>query len=80
MDTTAATRPLSLKTNVTQGERAELLSLGFTPGQIERLSVLRAVYPLIDQIYTKEELQRLLFLKWLHEQWSPDHTAQPLDA
>jgi hypothetical protein len=80
MSATATTRRLTLASNVTQGELAELSALGFSPTQIHRLVELRAIYPLLEQVYTKEELQRLLFLKWLHTQWSGDHTAEPLDA
>lgn len=66
--------------DVTQMERAELLSLGFTLAQIQRLAAMRAVYPLIEQIYTKEELHRLLFLKWLHARWSNMDEYVRLDA
>lgn len=80
MSATATSRRTTLAAKVTQGECAELSALGFSPAQIHRLAELRAMYPLMEQIYTKEELQRLLFLKWLHAQWSGDLSAETLAA
>lgn len=70
MTATATARRAAPSWDVTQEEHAELMSFGFTLAQIQRLAEMRAVYPLIEQIYTKEEMQRLLFLKWLHARWS----------
>lgn len=57
-------------TRATPRERAELERVGFTPVQIDRLVALRAAYPLMEEIFTQEELKRLLFLQWLHSKWS----------
>ena len=43
----------------------ELEQLGFTAGQIARLEALREVYPLIEMVDSAEQLQRLVFLRWL---------------
>lgn len=80
MTASATARRAAPNWNVTQQERAELMNLGFTQAQIQRLAAMRAVYPLIEQIYTKEELHRLLFLKWLHARWSNMDEYVRLDA
>jgi hypothetical protein len=59
----------------TQGS-VELEQLGFTPEQIARLTALREVYPLIEMVDSAEQLQRLVFLRWLHTTRSqPDDMA-----
>jgi hypothetical protein len=40
---------------------------GFSGAEIERLSALRAQYP-VAEFFTGAELQRLNFLKWRREQ------------
>jgi hypothetical protein len=59
-------------------ETVELEQLGFTPDQIARLTALREVYPLIEMVDSAEQLQRLVFLRWLHTTRSqPDDTVAP---
>jgi hypothetical protein len=56
----------------------ELEQLGFTPEQIARLAALRELYPLIEMVDSAEQLQRLVFLRWLHTTRSqPDDTMAP---
>jgi hypothetical protein len=80
MSATTTTRRFTLAVDVSPRERAELAALGFSPAQVLRLAELRALYPLLEQVYSKEELQRLLFLKWLHEQWTGNRADRPLQA
>lgn len=54
----------------TPREWSEMESYGFTPEQIDCFCRLRAVYPLIELIDTKEEFMKLLFLQWLYAKWA----------
>jgi hypothetical protein len=45
---------------------SELRAAGFTPAQIERLTALKALYPLCEFVVAREQLERLAFIKWLH--------------
>ncbi len=47
---------------------ADLVILGFTPGQIERLIELRNRYSPIEHVCTEQERRRLEFLKWQYSQ------------
>ena len=55
-------------------ETEVLVEQGFSPKQIARLEELRAVYPLIEMVENSEQLQRIVFLKWLRE-----HRTDPAD-
>lgn len=43
---------------------ADLESQGFTPAQIARLLILRADYPLIEMVDSRQALEQIRFLKW----------------
>lgn len=45
--------------------RSDLLSAGFTPTQIEALENLRALYPYVEFLDSRQELERLRFMKWM---------------
>jgi hypothetical protein len=42
----------------------QLAADGFTPAQIARLETLRERYPVIELALSRQEMDRLLFLKW----------------
>lgn len=60
----------------TIGERVALVVQGFTTEQIGHLCRLRAVYPVIEFVESEQELQRLIFLKWLYSQ-EPEEIDEP---
>jgi len=64
-----ASSPSLTDRNTAVAERRDLECLGFTTEQIERLLELRAAYPLVEFVDSREELMRLMFLKWLHAKW-----------
>jgi hypothetical protein len=45
--------------------RADLALVGFTAEQIDALEALRACYPYIEFFDSRQELQRLRFMKWM---------------
>ena len=45
--------------------RDDLLAEGFTLAQVEALEALRAVYPYVEFLDSRQELQRLRFMKWM---------------
>ena len=44
--------------------RSDLLATGFTPAEVDAFEALRAAYPYIEFFDSRQELQRLRFLKW----------------
>lgn len=64
----------------TIAERVDLVVQGFTTEQIEHLCRLRAVYPVIEFVESKQELQRLIFLKWMHNQEPGEIDEPPIAA
>jgi hypothetical protein len=56
---------------------ANLMRIGFTMEQVERLEALRAAYPYIEFVDSAEEWRRLVFLKWLYARHdtSPEERA-----
>jgi len=42
----------------------DLIDVGFTSEQIEKLSELKACYPFVEYVEYATHWQRLLFLKW----------------
>ena len=45
--------------------RSDLLMVGFTTAEIESLEALRATYPYVEFLDSRQELQRLRFMKWM---------------
>jgi hypothetical protein len=45
--------------------RSDLLAAGFTTTEIEALTALRATYPYVEFLDSRQELQRLRFMKWM---------------
>ena len=45
--------------------RSDLLAAGFTVGEIDRLEALRAIYPYVEFLDSRQELERLRFMKWM---------------
>jgi hypothetical protein len=80
MSSVSASRRQAPSWGATRQEQAELQSMGFTPEQIRRLIELRSEYPLIEEVFSRAELQRLLFLKWLHERWTENDELRLMDA
>jgi hypothetical protein len=54
---TLSTRPASITVD-------DLVEVGFTADQIEKLSALKACYPFVEYVESASHWQRLLFLKW----------------
>jgi hypothetical protein len=44
----------------------EMAQLGFSADQISRLERLREVYPLIELVDDKRQIEQLRFLRWRH--------------
>jgi len=65
--TQAATQAATQATTQATTGTTDLVAQGFTPEQIQRLEELRAVYPMIEMVDDIEQVQRMIFLKWLHE-------------
>jgi hypothetical protein len=51
----------------------DLEHAGFTAREIAQLESLRDVYPIIEMVDSTEQLQRLMFLKWLHGNRGASH-------
>ena len=45
--------------------RSDLLAAGFSAAEIDRLEKLRGVYPYMEFLDSRQELQRLRFMKWM---------------
>ena len=45
----------------------DLLEVGFTTEEIERLIELKAEYPYLEYVDSGRQWQRILFLKWRYE-------------
>lgn len=45
--------------------KSDLLAAGFTMAEIEALDALRANYPYVEYFDSRQELQRLRFMKWM---------------
>lgn len=45
----------------------DLVEVGFTAEQIEKLSALKACYPFVEYVDNANHWQRLLFLKWRYD-------------
>lgn len=56
------TSPQPMRTTVT---RSDLLAEGFTVAEIDALEALRAVYPYVEFLESRQEIQRLRFMKWM---------------
>lgn len=70
--------PPASTSDATPSERAELEAQGFTAEQIAALSRLRDVYPVIEFV-DSQEMQNLLFLKWLRRKWWRSREPEMLD-
>jgi hypothetical protein len=46
----------------------DLLEMGFTTEQVERLTALKSAYPFIEYVDTAKQWRRLEFLKWRYQQ------------
>jgi hypothetical protein len=44
----------------------ELAQLGFTSEQIAGLERLREIYPLVELVESRRQIEQLRFLRWLH--------------
>ena len=51
----------------------ELRNAGFTPAQIERLTALKALYPVCEYVVSRAQFERLAFLKWLYANRGASH-------
>lgn len=56
------TSPQPMRTTVT---RSDLLAEGFTVTEVDALEALRAVYPYVEFFESRQEIQRLRFMKWM---------------
>jgi hypothetical protein len=45
----------------------DLIDIGFTQDEIDKLVVLRASYPFIEYAESDSQWRRLLFLKWRYQ-------------
>jgi hypothetical protein len=45
--------------------RSDLLAAGFAVAEIDALEALRATYPYVEFLDSRQELQRLRFMKWM---------------
>lgn len=45
--------------------RSDLLASGFTTAEIDALEALRALYPYVEFLDSRQELERLRFMKWM---------------
>lgn len=80
MYATHAGSPSVIGQETAAAERTQLEQLGFTEAQIDRLFELRAVYPLVELVETREEMMRLMFLKWLHAKWIKANAKERRDV
>jgi hypothetical protein len=51
---------------------AKLRAAGFTLEQIERLTALKARYPVCEYVVSRAQLERLTFLRWLYASANAD--------
>jgi hypothetical protein len=58
----------SLSPRTTEVTVDDLLEVGFTADQIERLQALKNAYPFIEYVDTAKQWRRLEFLKWRYMQ------------
>ncbi|HEX5164803.1 MAG TPA: hypothetical protein VFV93_05360 [Thermomicrobiales bacterium] len=58
----------SLSPRTTEVTVDDLLAVGFTDDQIERLQALKNAYPFIEYVDTAKQWRRLEFLKWRYLQ------------
>jgi hypothetical protein len=56
---------LSLYPVHTSIARSDLVAAGFAPAEIDALEALRAAYPYVEFFDSRQELQRLRFMKWM---------------
>jgi hypothetical protein len=71
----ATTQAAAQATTQATNDTTDLVAEGFSPEQIQRFEELRAVYPMIEMVDDNEQLQRMIFLKWLHQ-----HRNDPADS
>ncbi len=45
--------------------RSDLLAAGFSVAEIEALDQLRTIYPYVEFLDSRQELERLRFMKWM---------------
>ena len=50
-----------------------LREVRFTPEQIERLTALKALYPVREYVISDTQLARLVFFKWLYANGGVTH-------
>ncbi len=55
----------SLHPTRTSMTRSDLVAAGFTPAEIDALEAIRATYPYVEFFDSRQELQRLRFMKWM---------------
>ena len=60
--------PMSLPTRVDEVSDSALEEQGFSRDEIDRLSLLREMYPYIEYTDTRRQWHRLRFVKWLYNQ------------
>jgi hypothetical protein len=54
-------------------QQQQLREAGFTSEQIERLTALKALYPVSEFVVSGTQLARLVFLKWLYANGGASH-------
>jgi hypothetical protein len=58
----------SLTSRTDEVTAQDLLDVGFTDEQVERLTALKSAYPFIEYVDTAKQWRRLEFLKWRYQQ------------
>jgi len=56
---------MSLQTTRITVTRSDLLAEGFTTAQVDALEALRADYPYVEFFDSRQEIDRLRFMKWM---------------
>ena len=56
---------MSLDPTRTSMTRSDLVAAGFAPAEIDALEAIRATYPYVEFFDSRQELQRLRFMKWM---------------
>ena len=54
----------SLSSQVRELTITDLVELGFSEAEIQKLAALRAAYPFVEYVETSAQWSRLQFLKW----------------